>query len=470
MTTLVSALAVASPAAADANPPTPDLGHFIPATDQITSERQIHLTSNGPAQVVVAFESAQPNAQGRVPRDLMILSWDHFAKRWVTVWDGAKVQSPDDTDDTSGGLAQEAVLPSAAFISNLTYRPITPTKGRTDLEFDDDFSFGANGSVEVGIVHYDGQAATMAYYDTFNGGNAPPKVIGKAPHQKLSVPVGWLTSADPQCCPVRTYVNTVALEKQSYRGGYEDSSYVITASTQSWLGVYALLPEQSNGTYPNPVVMSVVPGGPAAGALHVDDQLVSVAGVGANSEGQNGPPVIDEVAKESPGTKIALNIMRGTTPMVVNMTLGSTAEAVDTKSSAPSPGYLGLEVTSMTPALQAQYGFVPSAGAVVLSVDDNSPAANAGLAPGRRHHVVRIHAHHLLGRSPERRRIDAGVHVRAGGLQRHLRELAIRQHHAWPVPPRLSRARGSRDLGASGGRREWPNICSAWVTTLPYPG
>ena len=36
----------------------------------------------------------------------------------------------------------------------------------------------------------------------------------------------------------------------------------------------------------------------------------------------------------------------------------------------------------MTPTLQTQYGFVPSAGAVVLSVADNSPAANAGLAQG----------------------------------------------------------------------------------------
>jgi len=124
----------AAPATASDNPAAPALDHFIPASDQITSERQIHLTSNGPAQVVVQFQSAEPNAQGKTPVDLMILSWDHFAKRWVTIWDGAKVQSPDATS-TNGGLTQDAVLPSAAFISNLTYKTITPVKGRTDLEF-----------------------------------------------------------------------------------------------------------------------------------------------------------------------------------------------------------------------------------------------------------------------------------------------------------------------------------------------
>lgn len=372
----------AAPATASDNPAAPALDHFIPASDQITSERQIHLTSNGPAQVVVQFQSAEPNAQGKTPVDLMILSWDHFAKRWVTIWDGAKVQSPDATS-TNGGLTQDAVLPSAAFISNLTYKTITPVKGRTDLEFSDFYNFGANGSVEVGIVHYDGQSASMAYFDTVNPGISRPKVTGKAPHQKLSVPVGWLTSADPQCCAVRTYVNTVALRKQSFTGGYQQTNYVITASTQSWLGVYALLPDQTNGTYPNPVVMTVLPGSPAAGVLQVGDQLVGVAGVNAPSSASNGPPVMDEVAKSLPGAKIALNIIRGTTPMVVNITLASTAEAAYTKDQgAPSPGYLGVDVTSMTPALQTQYGFVPSAGAVVLSVVDNSPAANAGLAQG----------------------------------------------------------------------------------------
>jgi hypothetical protein len=115
----------------------------------------------------------------------------------------------------------------------------------------------------------------------------------------------------------------------------------------------------------NPVVLSVVAGSPAAGVLRVGDQLVGVAGVSPNTSAHNGPPVMDEVDKELPNTKIALNIVRGTTPMVFNVSLGSTAEAAYTSSSAPSPGYLGIDVTSTTPALQSQYGFATSSGAVM---------------------------------------------------------------------------------------------------------
>jgi len=378
---LLCTFAAAGPATAASTPPAPDLAHFIPVSDQITSTRQIHLSSSGPAQEVVDFESAEPDAQGKTPVDLIILSWDRFAKRWVTVWDGAKVEAPD-SGPSSGGLAYDSVFPSAAYISNLSYRPITSAKGRTDLEFDDDYSFGTNGSVEVGIVHYDGQVASLAYFDTFNPGDGQPKVINKAPHQELSIPIGWLTDADPQCCAVRTYVNTVALHKQTQSDGYSDTSYIVTKSTQSWLGVYALFGQWTNGTWPNPVVMAVVPGGPAAGVLQVGDQLVSVVGVSAPSAG-NGPAVLDEVAKELPGTTIALTIMRGETQRVVNITLGSTVSPAYIKdSTAPSPSYLGVSTTSMTPALQSQYGLVPSTGAIVLSVAENSAAAIAGFVQG----------------------------------------------------------------------------------------
>ena len=45
-------------------------------------------------------------------------------------------------------------------------------------------------------------------------------------------------------------------------------------------------------------------------------------------------------------------------------------------------GYLGVDITTLTPALRQQYGFTPSSGAVVLSVASGSPAAKAGLVQG----------------------------------------------------------------------------------------
>jgi S1-C subfamily serine protease len=45
-------------------------------------------------------------------------------------------------------------------------------------------------------------------------------------------------------------------------------------------------------------------------------------------------------------------------------------------------GYLGVDITTLTPALRQQYGFTPSSGAVILSVVSGSPAAKAGLVQG----------------------------------------------------------------------------------------
>ena len=45
-------------------------------------------------------------------------------------------------------------------------------------------------------------------------------------------------------------------------------------------------------------------------------------------------------------------------------------------------GYLGVDITTLTPALRQQYGFTPTSGAVILSVVPNSPADKAGLLQG----------------------------------------------------------------------------------------
>ena len=60
-------------------------------------------------------------------------------------------------------------------------------------------------------------------------------------------------------------------------------------------------------------------------------------------------------------------------------------------------GYLGVDITTLTPSLRQQYGFTPTTGAVVLSVVSGSPAGKAGLVQGdviverqrHRHHLVR---------------------------------------------------------------------------------
>ncbi len=45
-------------------------------------------------------------------------------------------------------------------------------------------------------------------------------------------------------------------------------------------------------------------------------------------------------------------------------------------------GYLGVDITSLTPALRQQYGFTPTSGAVILNVVSGSPADKASLVEG----------------------------------------------------------------------------------------
>jgi S1-C subfamily serine protease len=45
-------------------------------------------------------------------------------------------------------------------------------------------------------------------------------------------------------------------------------------------------------------------------------------------------------------------------------------------------GYLGVDISTLTPALRQQYGFTPTAGVVILNVLANSPASKAGLVQG----------------------------------------------------------------------------------------
>jgi S1-C subfamily serine protease len=51
-------------------------------------------------------------------------------------------------------------------------------------------------------------------------------------------------------------------------------------------------------------------------------------------------------------------------------------------SSGNGGGYLGVDITTLTPSLRQQYGFTPTQGAVILSVNSGSPAAKAGLEQG----------------------------------------------------------------------------------------
>jgi hypothetical protein len=354
-------------------PPRPALSNFVPSSAVVTSQRTAQLTPTGPPQEVVTYISQQSSSVGFTNRDLLILSWDQYASRWVDVFDASKVRAP----GQSG--ADSTVLPCQANVVRLEDFPLTSAPGRTDLVLWLYLNFGANGNLEVAVVHFDGQTASVAYLESYppaHQGN--PTVVGVAPRQQISIPAGWLTSVDPECCAVRDFTDTVGFHTQVLSGGYHSSTYFVTGSTQSWLGVYAVEPLNPNGATPppNPIVVTVVPGSPAAGVLRPGDQLLSVSGANVSATGLLGPAVIDEVAKNLPGAAVPLSILRNGNQLVVNVTLASRAAPSYSSTTAPSVGYLGVQVST-----QAAQGSSP-AGVLIQGVESGSAAGTAGLVTG----------------------------------------------------------------------------------------
>jgi hypothetical protein len=355
-------------------PPRPALGDFVPSSAEVTSVKTVQLAPNGPPQLAVTYISEKPSEDGFTYRDLLVLSWDGYAHRWVNVFDGSKVPAP----GVSGGSSQDdAVLPLDANMVHLEDFPLRSAPGRTDLVFWSIVNGGASSSLEVGIVHFDGQSASLQYFEDYAPNSQVPTVVGHSPHEQLSIPAGWLTSIDPECCAVRSYVSTVGLRTQT-QAGYTSSNYVVTASTQSWLGAYAVLPLNTNGATPppNPIVVTVVPNTPAAGVLRPGDVLLGVSGVSAPSSSDLGPSVIDEVALGLPGATIPLEILRNGNQMVVNIALASRSDAAYENSTAPETGYLGAQVST-----QAAQG-TTSPGVLIQGFESDSAAEAAGLVVG----------------------------------------------------------------------------------------
>ncbi len=108
-------------------------------------------------------------------------------------------------------------------------------------------------------------------------------------------------------------------------------------------------------------------------------------------------------------------------------------------------GYLGVDITTLTPALRQQYGFTPDLGAVILSVVSGSPAAKAGLVQGDV--IVDIDGHRdHLGRGPAKG--DPGFQAGADG-DHHLLRGGQQANHQRPRSaarrrPSSSPARGAR--------------------------
>jgi S1-C subfamily serine protease len=85
------------------------------------------------------------------------------------------------------------------------------------------------------------------------------------------------------------------------------------------------------------------------------------------------------VASSSEGNAPAQNIGFAIPATTIQGLLGQLRQGGTTKA---SKAYMGVEVEDETSEIQQAYGFVPSTGAVVLSVESGSPADSAGIEEG----------------------------------------------------------------------------------------
>jgi S1-C subfamily serine protease len=128
----------------------------------------------------------------------------------------------------------------------------------------------------------------------------------------------------------------------------------------------------------------------AGGAGTVTENLQNLIQTDAAiNPGNSGGPLIDTAGQViGMNTAVAGNANDGTNAQ--NIGFAIPADEIETllpqlEKGGPATnggGYLGVDITTLTPALRQQYGFTPTSGVVVLSVISGSPAAKAGLVQG----------------------------------------------------------------------------------------
>ena len=135
------------------------------------------------------------------------------------------------------------------------------------------------------------------------------------------------------------------------------------------------------------LVEDVAPGGPSEKAgVKNGDVIRRLNGQAVADAGQLTAMVTDM----TPGTAVNLEILRDGKPMTVRITLGERPNNVASHGGGPGGGggvqegaLRGISVQMLTPSLRSQLGLSPNATGVVISgLDENSPAAAAGLQEG----------------------------------------------------------------------------------------
>jgi len=154
--------------------------------------------------------------------------------------------------------------------------------------------------------------------------------------------------------------------------------------TRGWLGIRIQpLTEELAPSFGVPegegvLVADVMPGSPAeAGGLRAGDVIVEV-------EGQKTPevPTLQRIVADlRPGVRARVVVVREGQRQALEVTIGE-MPAEETVAEAAGAERWGLAVQPVTPELARQFNLPRAEGVLVASVEEDSPAARAGIRPG----------------------------------------------------------------------------------------
>ena len=358
---------------ASTNAPTPRLADFVAPDQQVTAVQQVNLDGGPVHQVVVT--TTKTAAQTGAARDLLLLSWDGFAKRWTVAFDAAK-QAVDIGGDTGApgtiglplsSLPSKPLLPVDQAANPLTVTEIHDAPGKgSDLAIWTNLVFADGEGLLAAVLHYENQQSQIVWSFT-NSESGSVTVVGNAPNQSLQVSTAWETGVDPHCCPVRPYEFTVA--RHDSDGA---RTFAVVQDDRPWLGAYIT---------DNSEVAAIAKGSPGDGVLLPLDILQGVEGT-ASPSNITGPSIVDVLAVHHAGDRVVLQINRGGKLVALPVTLISRSDPAAMSAHFPGGGYLGITTVTLTPAIATRYSLPYVAGALVQDVASGSPAAQAGLTSG----------------------------------------------------------------------------------------
>ncbi len=325
--------------------PRPDLGRLVPAAQRVLHVTPVDLDAEQVPQVAVTTTTGTPVTDGSTASEnVLVLAWDAYARRWSVVYNATRDQvtvspEPDAFTDSfqSSYLPPPApLIPARLGVESIGLRQIRDQPGgAADLLITANVLYADGYGQDIGILHYDGKVARVVWAFIDRGGTATD--IGAPGHQEVAVTSSWATPSDPQCCPARSYRFILAKAQRPQIG----EIYRVISDNRPWIGaIIAEQPPQSPDSAA--IVVSVVPGSPAAGILQRGDLLIGISGSSATGHGL-GPAIFDQLAASKPGQTVQVLINRDGNPLTVTVTLGSLAspKAINAGNGLPIPNGTG---------------------------------------------------------------------------------------------------------------------------------